>query len=128
LNSSCVGLRAVLWVCTWRVTERLERRVVGRLLLQLYVGWSQCVGATFTIKRRVFIYVTFASCGSWKWFGRKFYQIYSSSIESCRRKIYKGVGIIRITILVLGQGKGVHETIFIDVGIVYVQCERKHPV
>jgi hypothetical protein len=101
LNSSCVGLRAILWACAWR----LERRVVGRLLLQLYVGWSQCVGATFAIKRGVFICVTFASYASWKWYGRKFYQVYSSSIEPCRT-IYKGVKIIRLTILVLGRGEG----------------------
>jgi len=75
-----------------------------RLLLQLYIGWSQCFYAVFAIKRIVFICVTFASYGSWKLCGRKFYEIYSSSIESCRRTMYKGVKIIRITILMLGQG------------------------
>jgi len=74
-------------------------------LLHLYFGRSQCVGAIFAIKRIVFICVTFASYGSWKWCGRKFYEIYSSSIESCN-KTCKVVKIIRITILVLGQGEG----------------------
>jgi hypothetical protein len=108
LNSSCVGLRTILWVCAWRV----ERRVVGLLLLQLYVGWSHCVGATFGIKRRVFVCVTFVSYASWKWCGRKFYQVYSSSIEPCRRTIYKGVKIILLTILVIGRGEGCKRSSF----------------
>jgi hypothetical protein len=65
----------------------------GKLLvvswLQLYGGWSQCVGAIFAIKWRAFICINFASYASWKWCGRKFYQIYSSSIESYTRTIYK---------------------------------------
>jgi hypothetical protein len=40
----------IVGVCLAGDDEQLERRVVGRLLLQLYVGWSQCVGAIFAGK------------------------------------------------------------------------------
>ena len=49
---------ATLWVCSWRVmAERLVGTVVVYLLIQTYVGWTQCTGEIFAVDQRAFLAV-----------------------------------------------------------------------